>query len=117
MKLLLLLELADLDVLCVQETWMATGAPAPEMPGYHVIEQRHAQGAHGGLATYYRQSIQLVATEGNEYGLYTRLVLPTSQRINNVNVYMPPTSSLARRDIAEAQATAQLALVLEHLQP
>ena len=77
MKLLLLLELADLDVLCVQETWMATGAPAPEMPGYHVIEQWRAQGAHGGLATYYRQSIQLEATEGNKYGLYTRLVLPT----------------------------------------
>jgi hypothetical protein len=40
---------------------------------------------------------------GNEYGLYTRLVLPTSQRINVVNVYLPPTSSLLRRDIAESR--------------
>jgi hypothetical protein len=39
---------------------------------------------------------------GNEYGLYTRLVLPTSQRLNVVNVYLPPTSSLLRRDIAES---------------
>jgi len=34
-----------------------------------------------------------------------------------VNVYLPPTSSLARRNIAEAQATSLLAGVMDNLQP
>jgi hypothetical protein len=38
MKLLLLMELSDLDIICIQETWMATGAPVPDMPGYKVVE-------------------------------------------------------------------------------
>jgi hypothetical protein len=38
MKLLLLMELSDLDIICNQETWMATGAPVPDMPGYKVVE-------------------------------------------------------------------------------
>jgi hypothetical protein len=38
LKLVLLLELADLDVLCIQESWMAAGATAPAIPGYHVVE-------------------------------------------------------------------------------
>ena len=54
---------------------------------------------------------------GNEYGLYTRLILPTSQRINVVNVYLLPTSSLLRRGIAESQAVADLEMVMEQLQP
>ena len=33
---------------------VAPGATAPAIPGYHVVEQRRPQGAHGGLATYYR---------------------------------------------------------------
>jgi exonuclease III len=96
---------------------MAAGASAPAIPGYHVVEQRRPQGSHGGLATYYRQSLQLESTQGNEYGLCTKLILPTSQRINIVNIYVPPTSSLTRRGITEAQATAQVELVLERLQP
>jgi exonuclease III len=56
------MELEDLDVLCIQESWMAAGAPVPAMPGYKVVEQRRTQGAHGGLATYYRQSLQLENT-------------------------------------------------------
>jgi hypothetical protein len=70
-------------------------------------------GTHGGLATYYRQSLKLEGTQGNEYGLHTKLILPTSERVNIVNAYLPPTSSLARRDITEAHATAQLELVLQ----
>jgi exonuclease III len=105
LKLLLLLEIEKFDVLCVQETWMAAGATAPAIPGYHVVEQRRQIGTHGGLATYYRQPLKLENTTGNEYGLYTKLILPTSERINIINVYLPPTSSLARRDITETQAT------------
>jgi hypothetical protein len=92
---------------------MAAGATAPAVPGYHVQEQRRPMGMHGGLATYYRQSLKLESTQGNEYGLHTKLILPTSERINIVNAYIPPTSSLARRDITEAHATAQLEQVLE----
>ena len=73
------------------------------------------KGNHGGLATYYCHSLKLELTEGNEYGLFTKLILPTSERISVVNVYLPPTSSLARRDIPEPQATAQLDLVMEKL--
>ena len=91
---------------------MATGAAAPAILGYHMVEQRCQIGAHGGLATYYCQTLQLESTNGNEYGLYTKLIMPTSKRINVVNVYVPPTSSLARRDITELQATEKLETVL-----
>jgi exonuclease III len=96
---------------------MAAGATAPAIPGYLLVEQRRQIGAHGGLATYYRQTLQLESTNGNEYGLYTKLIMPTSERINVVNIYVPPTSSLARRNITELQATEQLESVLEWVQP
>ena len=96
---------------------MAAGASVPAIPGYNVTEKRRTVGAHGGLATYYRKSLQLELSEGNEYGLLTKLILPNSKILNVVNVYLPPTSSLARRDITEMQATTQLELVLEHIQP
>jgi exonuclease III len=83
---------------------MAAEASAPAIPGYHLVEKRRTIGAHGGLATYYRKSLKLELTEGNEYGLYTKLILPTSERLSVINVYMPPTSSLGRRDITETQA-------------
>ena len=73
-------------MLCIQELWMAAGATVPAIPGYHVIEQRRQQGTHGGLATYYRQSLKLEHSQGNEYGLYTKLILPTSERVNIVNI-------------------------------
>ena len=37
-KILVLLEQADVDILCIQETWMAEGAEMPELPGYRVAE-------------------------------------------------------------------------------
>jgi hypothetical protein len=37
-KLLLILEQEDVDILCIQETWIAEGAPIPELPGYKVVE-------------------------------------------------------------------------------
>jgi hypothetical protein len=54
---------------------------------------------------------------GNEYCLTIKLKLPNSQRVNIANVYLPPTSSLAKRGITEAHATAQLELALEDIQP
>jgi Endonuclease/Exonuclease/phosphatase family len=117
LKLFLLLEQEEVDVLCVQETWIAEGTRAPTMPGYQVVEQRRQTGTHGGLATYYRTSLKLESTTGNEYGLLTKLILPTSKRVNIVNVYLPPTSSLTRRGIAESLATSQLEEVLSGMQP
>ena len=96
---------------------MAAGASAPAIPGYHVTELRRENGTHGGLATYYRQLFKLESSKGNEYGLHTKLIVPTSEQVNIVNVYLPPTSSLARRDILELQATSQLETVLEAIQP
>ena len=49
--------------------------------------------------------------------MITKLILPTSERISITNVYLPPTSSLARRDITEPQATELLEGVLENIQP
>jgi Endonuclease-reverse transcriptase len=57
------------------------------------------------------------STIGNEYCLHTKLRLPNSQHVNIANVYLPPTSSLTRRDITEDYATSKLENVLEHLQP
>ena len=62
---------------------------------------------------YYRQSLQIEHSSDNEYALNTKLILPTSERITIVNVYLPPTSSLARRNITEQQATTLLEGVLE----
>jgi exonuclease III len=117
MKLFLLNEIEHVDVLCVQETWMEEGAMIPAIPGFKVVEQRRANGTRGGLATYYRNALRLEYSTGNEYGLYTRLISPTSQRVNIINVYLPPLSSLLRRNITEAQATTQLEEVMEQLQP
>ena len=103
-KIKTIMEMHTLDILCIQETWIEPGAQVPAIPGFKVVEQRRIQGTRGGLATYYRQSLRLEFTTGNEYGLYTRLVLPTSQRINVTNVYLPPTSSLLCRGITEAHA-------------
>ena len=74
-------------------------------------------GTRGGLATYVRNSLHVESTTGNEYCLAIKIRLPNSQRVNIANVYLPPTSSLAKRGIAEAHATTQLELALEGIQP
>jgi hypothetical protein len=34
MKILLILECEDIDILCIQETWIAEGAQAPNIEGF-----------------------------------------------------------------------------------
>jgi hypothetical protein len=34
-----------------------------------------------------------------------KIALPNSQRINVINIYLPPPSSLAKRKIPETEAT------------
>jgi exonuclease III len=117
LKLLSLLEQDEFDVLCLQETWMAEHADPLLLKGYKIVEKRRPVGARGGLATLVRNSLHIESTTGNEYCLHVKLRLPNSQRVNIANVYLPPTSSLAKRDITEAHATAQLEHALEGIQP
>lgn len=115
LKLLLILEQEESDVLCLQETWIAEHSNPPQLQGYKLLEQRRPVGARGGIATYVRNSLHIESTAGNEYCLWVKIRLPNSQRVNIANVYLPPTSSLVKRNITEAHATAQLELVLEHM--
>ena len=108
LKLLSLLEQDEFDVLCLQETWMAEHADPLLLKGYKIVEKRRPVGARGGLATLVRNSLHIESTTGNEYCLHVKLRLPNSQQVNIANVYLLPTSSLAKRDITEAHATAQL---------
>ncbi len=56
-KLLLLLEQEKVDILCLQETWIAEGAAAPTLEGFTLVEQRRPEGTRGGLATYIRKPL------------------------------------------------------------
>ena len=78
LKLLLILDQTDFDILCLQETWIATQADPSQLKGYRLYEQRQPTGARGGLATYVRNSLNVEATLGNEYCLHTKIRLPNS---------------------------------------
>ncbi len=78
LKLLLILDQAEFDILCLQETWVAAQAEPPIIKGYKIIEQRRPTGVRGGLATYVRNSLHIEATSGNEYCLFTKIRLPNS---------------------------------------
>lgn len=92
-------------------------ANPPLLSGYKLLEQRRPVGTRGGLANYVRNFLHIEATAGKEYCLWLKLRLPNSQCVNILNVYLPPTSSLGKCNITKAHATAQLELVLEHIQP
>lgn len=81
------------------------------------MEQRRADSTRGGLATYVRKPLQIESSSGNEYGLHTKIILPNSQRINVINTYIPPATSLKKRHILESDATTKLENVLDIIQP
>jgi exonuclease III len=87
------------------------------MPGYNILEERRRKGTRGGIAIYVRKSFTIEHTQGNEYAQYAKITLPNSQRINIVNVYLPPASSLKKRNIPEAQATTLIEDLIDHSQP
>jgi exonuclease III len=99
MKLLLILEQEDIDVFCLQETWIAEGAAPPTLDGFTLVESRRAGSTRGGLAIYVRKPLQIEAQHSNEYGMLLKLLLPNSTRINIINVYIPPYTSLLKRNI------------------
>ena len=57
MKLLLILEQEDIDVLCLQETWIADGATPPTLDGFTLVESRRTGSIRGGLAIYVRKPL------------------------------------------------------------
>jgi exonuclease III len=46
-----------------------------------------------------------------------KLTLPNSQRVNVINVYLPPSQSLKRRAITETEATTKIEDIIDHSQP
>ena len=48
----MLLEQHNVDILCLQETWITDGAAAPKIEGYTVVEQRRENSTRGEIATY-----------------------------------------------------------------
>ena len=66
-KLFMLLEQHQLDVLCVQETWLPPSTCLPLIPGFVVHEQRRQNGTRGGIAMLVRKGIKQIKYVGNEY--------------------------------------------------
>jgi hypothetical protein len=60
-----------------------------------------------------RKPLQIEHSAGNEYCLHTKIILPNSLRINVVNVYIPPATSLIKRNILETHATNELETILD----
>jgi hypothetical protein len=54
---------------------------------------------------YIKKSLNIEQAIGNEYSIGARIKLPNSERINVVNIYLPPTASLKKRYIPESEAT------------
>jgi exonuclease III len=90
MKLLLILACKDIDIFCIQETWIAEGAHAPCIEGFQLVESRRPGNSRGGLATYVRKHLKIETNTYNEYGILTKIILPNSTRINVINIYLPP---------------------------
>ena len=55
--MLLILEQENLDVFCLQETWIADGAAPPNLEGFTLVESRRAGSTRGGLALYVRKPL------------------------------------------------------------
>jgi exonuclease III len=96
---------------------MATDALPPLLAGYNLVEERRLKGSRGGIAMYIKKQFAVEQVKGNEYSQYVKLTLPNSERINVVNVYLPPATSLKRRAITEAEATAKIEDTIDHTQP
>jgi hypothetical protein len=69
---------------------MAEGAAPPTLNGFTLIESRRSGCTRGGLAMYIRKPLKIESTQCNEYGIFTKLLLPNSTRINILNIYIPP---------------------------
>jgi hypothetical protein len=77
------------------------------------VESRRDVGTRGGLATYIKKPIKIEASNSNEYGIHTKVILPNSTRINIINVYIPPITSLTKRNITEQSARLEIETLLD----
>jgi Endonuclease/Exonuclease/phosphatase family. len=66
---------------------------------------------------YIKRSLPIQTTTCNEYGIHVKIILPNSQRMNIVTIYLPPTSSLKKRNITEETATKQAEDIMDQTQP
>ena len=68
LKVFLLLETHQFDVLCLQETWLTgTASDGLDIPGYNTLEQRRTTGKRGVIALLVRKSLKILQSSGNEY--------------------------------------------------
>jgi exonuclease III len=67
LKVYMLTELHQLDVLCIQETWLTKSNVKLDIPGYQVFKERRESGRRGGIAMLIRKGIKVVKYSGNEY--------------------------------------------------
>ena len=105
LKLISILEQDEFDVLCLQETWIADGAAPPNLEGFTLVESRRNGSTRGGLAIYVRKPLKIENTSHNEYGIFIKILLPNSTRINIFNIYIPPYQSLLKRHIQQNTTT------------
>ena len=74
------------------------------IPGFHVSEQRREKGDKGGIAIISRTSLPILQYQGNEYAQQVVLRLPDGTTAAITNVYLPPYSSLRKREVDEHYA-------------
>jgi exonuclease III len=80
---------------------LAEKAIKPTIPGYTLLEERRANSNRGGIAMYISKSLKVEAHHCNEYISHARVILHDSTKVNIANVYLPPTTSLTKRNIDE----------------
>ena len=66
---------------------------------------------------YVRKGLHITTSRHNEYCMWAQVSLPNSTRVNVVNVYLPPASSLTRRGVGEDEARDAIAHMLTNLPP
>jgi exonuclease III len=63
----MILDTYQIDVLCIQETWLKASTVTLDIPGYQVYEQRRAKGRRGGIAILVKKGMKVIKYVGNEY--------------------------------------------------
>ena len=111
-KLFLLLEEHQLDILCIQETWLPPSTCLPTIPGYVLYEQRRVNGTRGGIAMLVRKGIKVIQVTGNEYAQGVCLQLVGGEIAWVCNVYLPPVQNLRRRGVDECVACSYVEDIL-----
>lgn len=66
-KIFLLMEYMQVDVLCMQETWLSPEASTIYIPGYTCYEQRRNNSKRGGIAILVKKGLKVENVVGNEY--------------------------------------------------